>query len=65
MELLSTREAARELGIAERTLRAAVNNGELAGYRFGKRTVRVERAELYDWIRSKRIPTWRGTHAEA
>ncbi len=59
MELLSIRQAARKLHIAERTLRQAVSNGELEAYKLGERTCRVERRGLEEWVRSRRIPTWR------
>jgi excisionase family DNA binding protein len=57
--LLSLRKAAREVGCAERTLRVAVRNGELPSYGLGKRTKRVNRAELDQWVRSRRMRTWR------
>jgi excisionase family DNA binding protein len=59
MDLLSLRQAARELRIAERTLRRAVRAGELPAFQLGERTLRVERAELQQWVRAKRVPTWR------
>ena len=62
MDLLSVRQAARELHIAERTLRQAVRTGELAAYKLGERTFRVERRGLEEWVRSRRVPTWRSGH---
>ena len=59
MELISLRQAARELHISERTVRGAVRSGELSAFQLGKRTLRVERSELQQWVRAKRIPTWR------
>ena len=59
MELLSLRQAARELHLAERVLRRAVRSGALPAYKPGKRTLRVERSELYRWVRAQRVPTWR------
>lgn len=59
MDLISIREAARELHCAERVLRAAVRKGELPAFRLGKRTLRIERGELHEWVRSKRVPSWR------
>ncbi len=55
MELVSLRGAARELGVAERTLRRAVEEGELPAFRLGSRTIRVERGALREWVRRKRM----------
>ena len=55
MELVSVRGAARELGIAERTLHEAVREGELPAFRFGRRTVRIERAALREWVSRRRM----------
>jgi excisionase family DNA binding protein len=59
MDLLSLRQAARELRIAERALRRAVRAGELRAFQLGERTVRVDRADLQRWVQGKRVPTWR------
>jgi excisionase family DNA binding protein len=59
MDLLSLRQAARELRIAERTLRCAVRAGELTVFQLGKRTLRVDRAELQQWVQARRIRPWR------
>ena len=59
MDLLSLRQAAKELHIGERVLRQAIHAGELREYKFGKRTRRVKRSELYAWVDSRRVPTWR------
>jgi excisionase family DNA binding protein len=59
MDLLSLRQAARESRVGERTLRRAVRTGELPAYQLGARTLRVDRAELQQWVRAKRVPTWR------
>jgi len=59
MDLLSLRQAARELHIAERVLSRAVRNGELPAFKLGERTLRVERSELFAWVRSQRVPNWR------
>ena len=59
MDLLSVRQAARELHIAERTLRQAVRTGELEAFKLGERTYRVDRRGLEEWVRSRRVPTWR------
>jgi excisionase family DNA binding protein len=66
MDLLTQREAARELHIAERVVREAVRAGELEAYKLGHRTVRVDRKALYEWVRSRRVSTWRnGNGAKA
>jgi excisionase family DNA binding protein len=62
---LSQRAAAAEVGRAERTIRAAVRNGELRAYKDGKRTVRIEREALYEWMRSRPVRTWRSNRGEA
>ena len=62
MDLLSLRQAARELHVAERVLRQAVRTGELEAYKLAERTLRVERTGLYKWVRSHRVPTWRNGH---
>ena len=59
MDLLSLRQAARELHVAERVLSRAVRNGELPAFELGERTLRVERSELWAWVRSQRVPNWR------
>ena len=55
IQLLSLRAAARELGVAERTIRQAVEVGDLPAFRLGERTMRVERPALLHWVRGKRI----------
>jgi excisionase family DNA binding protein len=55
MQLLSIRRAARELRIAERTLREAVYTGQLPAYKLGERTLRVEKSELERWVRSRQF----------
>ena len=62
MDLLSLRQAARELHLAERVIRSAVRNGDLPAFKLGERTLRVERSDLYRWVRSRRVPTWRNSH---
>ena len=59
MELLSIRQAARELHVSERVLRQAVRTGALKAFKLGERTQRVERESLYTWVRSRQVPTWR------
>ena len=58
MELLSIRQAARELRVAERTIRQAVRSGELPGFQLGERTVRVNRSDLEQWVRAKKVRPW-------
>ena len=58
MELVSLRQAARELRVAERTLRSAVRSGELPAFQLGERTIRLDRADLQQWIRGKRVSAW-------
>ena len=55
MELISVPRAAKELGVAERTLRRAVDEGEIEAFRFGSRWVRIEREALRKWVRTKRV----------
>lgn len=59
MDLLSLRQAARELRVAERTLRRAVRAGELPAFQLGTRTIRLDRADVQQWVRAKRIQAWR------
>ena len=51
---LSTADAAKALGITPRTLYRFINQGELAGYRFG-RVIRVKRVDVEAFIESSRI----------
>lgn len=51
---LSTREAARRLGITARTLYRLIDNGELPAYRFG-RVIRLQAAEVDQYIEQCRI----------
>jgi excisionase family DNA binding protein len=59
MELVSIRQAARDLRVAERTLRRAVRSGELRAYKLAERTVRVDLSELRQWVRAKSVEPWR------
>ncbi len=59
-ELLSLRQAARRLGIAERVLRQAVRSGELPAFRLGQRTLRVKPTDLDGWIQDRRVRPWSG-----
>ena len=57
-ELLSLRQAARRLGIAERVLRQAVRSGDLPAFKLGQRTLRVKPTDLDTWIQGLRVPPW-------
>ncbi len=57
-DLLSLRQAARHLGVAERLLRQAVRSGALPAFRLGERTLRVKLSDLNDWIQDRRVRTW-------
>ena len=59
MELISIRQAARLLRLAERALRQAVRSGELPAYKLGERTIRVDMADLQQWVQGKRVDSWR------
>jgi excisionase family DNA binding protein len=59
VDLLSLRQAAKELGLGEKVLRKAVLMGELPAYRPGKRTRYVKRSEVHAWVDSQRVPVWR------
>jgi len=51
----SIEEAAERLGCSQRTVRRMIAAGEIAGYRLGKRLLRIDLAELDSIMR--RIPT--------
>ncbi len=51
---LSTREAARQLGITTRTLYRLIDSGQIPAYKFG-RVIRLQEAELDSFIQSARI----------
>lgn len=51
---LSTREAARQLGITTRTLYRLIDSGQIPAYKFG-RVIRLQEAELDAFIQSARI----------
>ena len=57
-ELLSLRQAARKIGVADRVLRQAVRSGDLPAFRLGQRTMRVKPADLEDWIQNRRVRNW-------
>jgi excisionase family DNA binding protein len=51
---LSTREAARHLGITTRTLYRLIDSGQVPAYKFG-RVIRLKAAEVDRFIESARI----------
>ena len=51
---LSTREAARQLGITTRTLYRLIDGGQIPAYKFG-RVIRLQEAEVDRFIQSARI----------
>lgn len=53
--LVSLTKAAEYLDTSPRTVRRAISDGRLAGYRFGPRTLRVDLNEVDEVLR--RIPT--------
>ncbi len=57
-ELVTVRQAARRLGVAERVLRQAVRSGDLPAFRLGQRTVRLKPTDLDDWIQNRRVRPW-------
>jgi excisionase family DNA binding protein len=54
IEWLSTREAARRLGITTRTLYRLIDEGQLPAYKFG-RVIRLQRREVDGFIDTARI----------
>lgn len=52
---LSVREVAKELNINVQTIRSFIKKGELKGYRFGKRSVRVLRSDLDRFIKESTV----------
>jgi excisionase family DNA binding protein len=55
MEMISLRQAARKIGVADRMLRQAVRSGDLPAFKLGQRTMRVKPADLDDWIKNRRV----------
>lgn len=51
---LSTKEAARRLGIANRTLYRLIDEGQIAAYKFG-RVIRIQETDVDRFIESARI----------
>jgi len=54
IEWLSTKEAARRLGITPRTLYRLIDEGQIPAYKFG-RVIRLQQAEVDDFIRGAQI----------
>jgi excisionase family DNA binding protein len=54
IEWLSTKEAARRLGITQRTLYRLIDEGQVPAYKFG-RVIRLQDAEVQAFIASARI----------
>lgn len=54
IEWLSTKEAARRLGITPRTLYRLIDEGQLPAYKFG-RVIRLQEAEVDQFIAEARI----------
>lgn len=57
--LVSLGDAASMLGFHERTIRRAISAGQLTGYAFGARAIRVRVSDLERWVESKTIPNAR------
>ena len=53
--LLSVQAASRRLGIDPRTIRKAVESGELRGYQPGRRSWYVHPSDLRDWLKRRRV----------
>jgi excisionase family DNA binding protein len=51
---LSTKEAARQLGITTRTLYRLIDSGQIPAYKFG-RVIRLQEAEVVAFIQQARI----------
>lgn len=54
IEWLTSKEAARSLGITTRTLYRLIDSGELPAYRFG-RVIRLQEAEVREFVSNARI----------
>lgn len=61
---LSTKEAARHLGIATATLYRLIDSGELPAYRIG-RVIRLKQAEVDTFIEGARIQPGTLEHIDA
>lgn len=58
MEMISLRQAARRIGVAERVLRQAVRSGDLPAFKLGQRTIRVKPTDLDSWIQNQQVQPW-------
>ena len=54
-EFLALSRAAKELHVGYKRLRAAVQDGELPGYRLGERNIRVLWGDVVRWLRTQRV----------
>ncbi len=54
IEWLSTREAARQLGITTRTLYRLIDGGQIPAYKFG-RVIRLQQQEVDAFVQGARI----------
>ena len=54
IEWLSTREAARQLGITTRTLYRLIDGGQIPAYKFG-RVIRLQQQEVDEFVQAARI----------
>ncbi|WP_249020762.1 AlpA family transcriptional regulator [Conexibacter sp. S30A1] len=48
--LLSVRDAAQFAGVCEKTIRRAIDDGELPAQRVGERVIRLHRDAVEDWV---------------
>ena len=53
--LLTVPKAAKAYGVSTRLIRRAIQAGELHGFQFGDRWVRVDTRELDTWVRNNRV----------
>jgi len=57
-EWLTVREVAEELGLSAPRVYQLIGENALPGvYRTGKRTLRVDRAEFFEWLETRRVST--------
>jgi excisionase family DNA binding protein len=55
-EWMTVKEVAHELGISSPRVYQLIAENEIPGvYRTGKRTLRVDRAEFFEWLETRRI----------
>jgi excisionase family DNA binding protein len=60
---LSIADAAQRLGVVPLTIRRAIRNGDLRGYRYGKKTIRVLADDVDALLRPIPSANPSGTHA--